>query len=53
MIFLAKHLQWLEAIAEEQQRLITEHGTAMDRTVRMPLCGTVCLIFWDTFQFFI
>jgi cytochrome P450 len=38
MIFLAKHPQWLTAIAEEQKRLIAEHGAAMDRTVCMPIC---------------
>jgi hypothetical protein len=37
MIFLAKHPQWLTAIAEEQQRLIAEHGAAIDRTVCMTL----------------
>jgi hypothetical protein len=39
MIFLAKHPQWLTAIAEEQKRLIAEHGTAMDRKVCMLLYG--------------
>ena len=31
---LASHPEWLEALAEEQQRLIAEHGEKIDRKVR-------------------
>lgn len=33
MMFLAKHPQWMTALAEEQKRLIAEHGEELDRKV--------------------
>ena len=34
---LAKHPEWLDALWEEQQRLMAEFGEELDRRVRPPL----------------
>lgn len=33
LVMMAKHPEWLTALGEEQDRLMKEHGTKIDRTV--------------------
>lgn len=35
VVWLCKHPEWLQALWEEQQRLIAEYGDAIDRRVRI------------------